>query len=163
MMFILFDNNKKHRNNNENIKMFQTVFPGVDKWINHIHKIIGKQKFAYLLQRAESYLLLNVVCREFHEKFPTQPVFTIHDAVYTFEEYLPDLQSLLQERFYEITGVRVGMKTNTGKSNPEPKREDIELEWAKIKSITTRKRFDKVHSGVFISNIEKGDEFLKSA
>lgn len=29
MMFILFDSNSKHRNNNENIKMFQMVFPGL--------------------------------------------------------------------------------------------------------------------------------------
>jgi hypothetical protein len=163
MMFILFDNNRKHRNNNENIRMFQMVFPGVDKWISNIHHLIGKRRFAYLLQRTESYLVLDVVCREFHEKFPVQPIFTIHDAVYTYEEYLPDLQSLLQERFYEITGVRVGFKTTFGKSNPEPKPEDINLEWAKIRLITTEKNFEKVFPGVFIYNIERGVKFLKTA
>jgi hypothetical protein len=108
-------------------------------------------------------MVLDAVCRDFHEKFPSQPVFTIHDAVYTYEEYLPDLQSLILERFHKTTGIRVGLKTNTEKSNPEPKQKDIDYEWAKIRSITTHKNFDKVHSGVFISNIERGAEFLKSA
>lgn len=106
MMFILFDSNRKHKNNNENIKMFQMVFPGVEKWIGSMHKLIGKGRFAYLLQRTESYLVLDVVCREFHEKYPSQPVFTIHDAIYTYEEYLPGLQSLLLECFNDITGGR---------------------------------------------------------
>jgi hypothetical protein len=161
MMYILFDNNRKHRNNNEHIRIFQLVFPGVEKWISGMHKLIGKGRFAYLLQRTESYLILDVVCREFHEKFPSQPVFTIHDAVYTYEEYLPDLQSLLLGRLTEITGITVGVKTKTEKSNPEPKLEDIDLEWAKIKPINSRKNFDKVHSGIFISNIERGAAFLK--
>lgn len=163
MMVIMFDENPMHRNNIDYIVLFRKIFPGVDKWIINILNNIGKSKFSYLLQRAESYLVLNVVCREFQEKFPLQPVFTIHDAIYIYEEYLPDLQSLLQKRFNEITDVRVGIKTSTPKSNPDSKQEDIENEWAKIKSITTQKKFDKAYCGVFISNIVRGAEFLKSA
>ena len=128
-----------------------------------INSIIAEpsDRFAYLLQRTESYLVLDLITREFHEKFPSQPIFTIHDAVYTYEEYLPDLKQLLLKRFYEITGVRVGVKTTFEKSNPEPKPEDINLEWGKIKPISTQKNFDKVFSGVFIYNIYRGAEFLK--
>jgi len=161
MMFILFENNWKHRNNNENIRMFQIVFPGVDKWISQILKTIGKTKFSYLLQRAESYLVLNVGCREFNERFPTAPLFTIHDAICTFEEYLPDLQELILGRFYEITGIKVGVKTTFVKSNPEPKPEDIEHEWSKIRPFDSLKNNRGINHGVFISNIERGSEFLK--
>jgi hypothetical protein len=105
-------------------------------------------------------LVLDVVCREFHEKFPVQPIFTIHDAVYTYEEYLPDLQSLLLERFYEITGVRVGVKTTFGKSNPEPKPEDIQQEWMEIKPINNLKSYQEKNFTVFSSNIEGGSKFL---
>jgi hypothetical protein len=160
MMFILFDNNWKHRNNNEIIRMFQMVFPGVDKWISGIHKIIGNGRFAYLLQRTESYLVLDVVCREFHEKFPSVPAFTIHDAVYTYKEYIPDLKELILGRFHQITGVKVGVKTSSVKIDPEPKLVDIDHEWDKIKSIKTLKNFKKVNHGVFISNIKIGAEFL---
>lgn len=147
--------------NNEYMKMFQKVYPGVDKWICSLHNQIGSNKFAYLLQRTESYLVLDIISREFHDKYPSIPVYTIHDAICTYEEYLPDLQSLLLGRFYEITGY-IGVKTDCQKTSPEPKPEDIELEWAKIRPINTYKNFTKVHSGVFISNIERGAEFLKT-
>lgn len=90
--------------NNEYMKMFQKVYPGVDKWICSLHNQIGSNKFAYLLQRTESYLVLDIISREFHDKYPSIPVYTIHDAICTYEEYLPELQSLLLGRFYEITG-----------------------------------------------------------
>ena len=162
IMYILFDSNGKHRNNNEYIKMFQRVYPGVDKWICYLHTHIGSDKFAYLLQRTESYLVLDLITREFHEKFPVQPIFTIHDAVYTYEEYLPDLKQLLLERFYEITGVRVGVKTTFGKSSTEPKPEDIDKEWLKIKPISTLKSYQKKNYSVFSSNIERGSRFLSN-
>ena len=142
--------------------MFQRVYPGVDKWICHLHNKIGSNKFAYLLQRTESYLVLDVISREFHDKYPSLPVYTIHDSICTYEEYLPDLQSLLLGRFYEITGVKVGVKTDCKKPNPEPKPEDIELEWEKIRPINTLKKYQKVCYGVFSANIERGSQFLKN-
>jgi hypothetical protein len=162
MMLILFDDNWKHRNTIDNIKMFKQVFPGVDKWIETMHRLINKGRLSYLLQRTESHMVLNVVCREFHEIFPSQPIFTIHDAIYTYEEYLSDLTQLLLKRFYETTGVKVGVKTKIDKPNVEPKLEDIEEEWQKIIPIKTQKSFDKVHFKVFMSNIERGAEFLKT-
>ena len=84
-----------------------------------------------------SYLILNVVCREFNERYPAAPVFTIHDAVLTCEEYLPDLTRLILGRFYEITGIKAGLKESQWKANSEPKPEDIEEEWQKIKSVNS--------------------------
>jgi len=105
MMFVLFENNYAHRNNNPYICMFQSVFPGVDKWILELHRIVGSDKFSYLLQRAESYLLLNVVCREFHQHYPIAPLFTIHDGILTFREYLPDLTGFVLTRLEDVTGI----------------------------------------------------------
>lgn len=138
------------------------VYPGVDKWIEWILKTIGKSKFSLLLQRAESYLVLDVVCREFIQRYPSVPVFTIHDAVLTYEEYLPDLQKRLLERFQEITGVKVGIKNKSEKPNPEPTQKDIDKAWSKISRITTREKFKKKFNGVFVSNIERGSAFLKN-
>ena len=149
MMLILFDDNPNHRNNAENIIMFKRVFPGVEKWIRQAHDIIDKSRFSYLLQRCESYLLLNVVCREFHEQFPHAPIITIHDAICTHAEYLPDLKQLLLGRFNDITGIRVGVKTKSEKSNPEPKPEDINEEWDEIRPIKTFEKYQEAHGGVF--------------
>ncbi len=159
MMHVLFQDNQNHRNNEENILMFNKIYPGVDKWIKNMHGSIGKSRFSYLLQRAESYLLLNVVCRKFHDKFPSIPIFTIHDAVLTNEEYLPDLEALILGHFYNITGIRVGLKKKPAKPNQKPKLEDVDKEWAKIKPITNQKKFDNVRHGVFITNIERGSVF----
>jgi hypothetical protein len=163
MMLVLFDDNWNHRNTIENIKSFQMIFPGVNKWIEMMFELIGKSRLSYLLQRTESYMVLDMICREFHEKYPSRPIFTVHDAIFTYEEYLSDLRQLLLERFYDITGVKVGIKTKCEKAYSNPKPEDIEEEWKEMKSIINRKNFDKVHGGVFISNIERGAEFLKSA
>ncbi|MDX9696337.1 MAG: hypothetical protein RBT49_11155 [Bacteroidales bacterium] len=162
MMFILYEDNWKHRNNNENIRMFQMVYPGVDKWIEWILKTIGKSKFSLLLQRAESYLVLGVVCREFIQRHPSVPVFTIHDAVMTHEEYLPDLQKTLLGRFQEITGIKVGIKNKSEKPNPKPDQRDIDKAWSKITRISTEEKFKKKFNGVFVSNIERGSSFLKT-
>ena len=163
MMLVLFDDNKSHRNTIENIKSFKMMFPGVNKWIEMMFELVGNSRFSYLLQRTESYMVLNVVCREFHEKYPSRPIFSVHDAIYTHEEYLPDLQSLLLKRFYDITGVKVGIKSKREEANLEPKPEDIKEEWQVIKSIKTLEAYEKIKHGVFSSNVERGAEFLKSA
>jgi hypothetical protein len=161
MMFVLFDDNRNHRNNNQYIQIFRTVFPGVERWINLIHKIIGKQRFSYLLQRAESYLLLNVVCREYIGKYPLEPIITIHDGVFTTKDYVQNLNLFVLKRLHELTEVLAGCKIKTSQVDPNPQINDIEREWAKIEPINTEEKYLKNINGVFISNITRGSEFLK--
>lgn len=160
MMYIMFDDNKNHRNHNDTMWMFRSVYPGVDKWIREIHLLIGKKKFSYLLQRSESYLILDVVSREFHHKHPDVPVFTVHDAVFTAEEYVPVLTSLVLERFKEITGIEVGLKVKYPEMNPEPKPVDVDKIWKKIDRVKTQKGYEKIKNSVFSSNVDRGMKFL---
>jgi hypothetical protein len=162
MMFVLFDDNQNHRNNNYHIKIFQTVYPGVERWINQVHKLIGKQRFSYLLQRAESYLLLNVICREFNEQNPTAPLLTIHDGVFTSSKHVQKLKGLVLKRLNELTGVLAGCKIKSSQIDPNPQIQDIENEWAKIEPINTVEKYLKNINGVFTSNITRGSEFLKN-
>lgn len=161
MMFVLFDRNYNHRNHNPYIRMFQSVFPGVNKWIEQVHRIISPERFSYLLQRTESYLLLNIVCREFHDQYPAAPVFTIHDAVLTDEEHHRELIRLVQERLKEITGIEVGVKTKMSVIDPELKPVDVDRVWKDISGITTGEKFVQVSAEVFSSNVERGSDFLK--
>jgi hypothetical protein len=162
MMFVLFDENQNHRNNNHQIQIFQTVYPGVERWINQIHRMIGKQRFSYLLQRAESYLLLNVICREFNEQTPTAPLFTIHDGIFTTSKYVQKLNGFVLRRLNELTGVLAGCKTKTSQIDPNPQMHDVEKEWDKIKPINTEKKYLKNINGVFTSNITRGSDFLEN-
>ena len=160
MMFVLFDENKGHRNNNLQIQMFQSVYPGVEKWLNQIHTLIGKKRFSYLLQRAESYLLLNVICKEFIEQHPTAPLITIHDGIFTTKEYVRNLNGFVLRRLREITGIIAGCKIKASQIDSKPQIQDVENEWAKIEPINTEEKYLKNINGVFTSNITRGSEFL---
>ena len=162
IMFVLFDRNLGNRNNNPYIKMFHNAFPGVDKWICTMLKTIGGTKFSYLLQKTESYLILDVICRDFHEKFPSAPIYTIHDSICTYPEYLPDLKSSILGHFQRIIGHPVGLKESLWIPNPEPNLEDIEKKWAKIRPVTTSKKYENVQHKVFSSNIERATEFFSA-
>jgi hypothetical protein len=162
MMFVLFDDNQNHRNNNHHIQIFQTVYPGVDRWINQVHKLIGKQRFSYLLQRAESYLLLNVICREFNEQNPTAPLLTIHDGVFTTLNNVQKLKGLVLTRLNELTGVLPGCKVKSSQIDPKPQIQDVKNEWGKIEPINTEEKYLKNINGVFESNIARGSKFLKN-
>jgi hypothetical protein len=162
MMYVLFDDNQNHRYHNNQIQIFQKVYPGVERWINQIHKMIGKQRFSYLLQRAESYLLLAVICKEFNEQFPEAPLITIHDGVFTTEEYVQKLNTFILKRLYEITGVFAGCKIKASQIDPKPQIQDIEKEWTKIEPINTEEKYLKNINGVFTSNINRGSDFLEN-
>jgi hypothetical protein len=160
MMYVLFDDNRNHRYNNHHIQIFQTVYPGVERWINQVHRLIGKQRFSYLLQRAESYLLLNVICREFNEQNPTAPLLTIHDGVFTTLKHVQKLKGLVLKRLNELTGVLAGCKVKSSQIDPKPQIQDIEKEWSKIEPINTEEKYLKNINGVFTSNIARGSKFL---
>jgi hypothetical protein len=162
MMYVLFDNNQNHRHHNDQIQIFQTVYPGVERWINQIHEMIGKQRFSYLLQRAESYLLLAVICKEFNEKFPAAPLLTIHDGVFTTSKHVQKLKGLVLKRLNELTGVLAGCKIKSSQIDPNPQIQDIENEWAKIEPINTEEKYLKNINGVFITNINSGSDFLEN-
>ena len=162
MMFVLFDDNQNHRNNNHHIQIFQTVYPGVDRWINQVHKLIGKERFSYLLQRAESYLLLNVICREFNEQNPTAPLLTIHDGVFTTLKHVQKLKGLVLKRLNELTGVLPGCKVKSSQIDPKPQIQDVQNEWAKIEPINTEEKYQKNINGVFTTNINRGSDFLEN-
>lgn len=162
MMFVLFDDNINHRKNNEQIQIFQSVFPGVENWINLIHKKIGNDRFSYLLQRTESYLILDVICREFNLLYPDAPLFTIHDGIYTTDMYSHPLNKFVLKRLQEITGIPSGCKLKKNQIVFKPSNKDIESKWTKIKPITSKKKFDKKRAGVFNSNVSIGSEFLEN-
>lgn len=135
MMLVLFDNNYKNRNNNEIIKMFKKVYPGVNALIEKIHRVIGKKEFAYIMQRTESYLMLNNVCRNFNEKHGDAPIFTIHDALYTNSEYIADLEQIASNTLENITGKKPGIKQSTSNLSIFPDSSIVQERWLKMKSI----------------------------
>ena len=160
MMYFLFDDKKQHRKHNKYIQLLTKVYPSVNEWITNIHSTIGTDKFAYILQRSESYLVLDQICREFNSLNPSAPIFTIHDAILTYDKYIPDLTRLILRRCKEVTGIEVGLKVSVPKIECKPSLFDIVRIWEKIKNIKTEVKFAQLE-GVFEHNILKGQNFLK--
>lgn len=161
-MYILFDDNKGHRLVNQQVRLFKYVYPGVNKWLEISHKVIGNRDFSIVMQRCESWLLLNNVCREFLNKHPNIPLFTIHDGLYTYWEYTKDLTSLILTICNEMVGVEPGLKIESPRIEIYPRQDDVEKEWKDIQPINTLDRFEKIKGGIFSANIELGKNFMTS-
>lgn len=160
-MYILFDGDRKHRNNNPMIRYMNECFPGVNKWLESILEKIGETEFSYILQRTESYFLLNNVSRHFNQKYPNAPIFTIHDGLYTFDEYVDPLKNLMLDQGKRLTGIVPGIKKESPEIETIPTQKVIEKYWKKANSITTPKKFEKKKRSVFQANIDRYNDFFK--
>ena len=161
-MYILFDGNQSRRMNNSKVKYMNQCYPGVNKWLELAHKHIGSKELSYILQRSESYFLLNKVSRQFIHENPNAPLFTIHDCLYTHEKYVEHLQTLISKTGLELTGILPGVKIECPRIEINPSIEDVNNHWKKFKWVRSQKKFDKKKRRVFQSNIDRALKFINS-
>lgn len=160
-MFILFDSKLSRRNNNPHVQHMDKCFRGVNKWLEIALESIGGKELSYILQRTESYYLLNKVSKRFNQLYPDAPLFTIHDCLFTTQEYTERLKSLISDTGLELTGILPGAKIECPRMEISPTLEDVEKHWKKAKWVTTQKKFDEKKRKVFQSNIDRAKIFLK--
>lgn len=161
-MYILFDGNQSRRKNNPKVKYMNQCYPGVNKWLELALEHIGGKELSYILQRSESYFLLNKVSRRFSHENPNAPIFTIHDGLYTHEEYVDHLQTLITDTGLELTGILPGVKIEYPRIEIIPSFEDVNNHWKKVKWVTNQKQFDKKKRRVFQSNIDRAFKFINT-
>jgi hypothetical protein len=89
------------------IKELGVVFPHTFNYIRQIKNEDPDNKgyFAIMLQRLESYFILDRVCKRLHKEHPNALIFTKHDSVYTTEEYRLKLLQIMQEESRLLFGV----------------------------------------------------------
>jgi hypothetical protein len=94
VLLIFFSDDKAIYNNIENKtrEIFIELFPTVHRQFSIIRGA-GKgenyqnfKRFAILLQRIESYLVLDVIMKKVYRKFPKTFVMTIHDSILTVSD-----------------------------------------------------------------------------
>jgi hypothetical protein len=160
-MQFLFFNNSNARKKSE-LKYLVNQFPSVNSFITSCLNIFKGRKFSFILQRAESLLVIDVVAKEFHEKFPNEPFFTLHDAIFTTKENSEYIYNLMRNRLKEHTGITPGLKLETPNMSVIPSEFDIDRITDKImkRSKKLKDIFDGVE--VFHSNIDITNEFLKN-
>jgi hypothetical protein len=80
------------------------LYPEVGDVVRQI-KSKDHTKLACLLQNLEATLMVYLVCSRLTKERPEIPLVPVHDAIYTFEEYLPDVAAIIRETWAERAGV----------------------------------------------------------
>jgi hypothetical protein len=105
VLTLLFDADWKvyNREPRSPVQIFRRHFPTIARAFAYI-KEYDYRTLAIILQRIESYLLLDKICRCISQERPDIPLFTIHDNIITTvgnEEYV---QSVMREELARIMG-----------------------------------------------------------
>ncbi len=113
----LFNTPAKLVSKSKHWKEFTKLFPNVAERIKNINgdfpmnkKIFSdediKCPIAYITQYMESDLILNHVCKNIKTKNPEIPLLTIHDAIYTIEQFTTIVEAELLLVYQDIIGMQ---------------------------------------------------------
>ena len=160
MQFLFFNNSKAKRKNE--LKYLVSQYPSINSFITSCLNVIGERNFSFILQRSESYLVLDVISKEFNERFPNEPIFTIHDAILTTEKNAEYMFNLMEKRLAEYTGIIPGLKLEKPEISVIPSEYDIQRITEKI--ILRSKKLSNVYNAVEVleSNLIRMEQLLSN-
>ena len=158
-MQFLFFNNSAARGKGD-LLYFKRQFPRINTIITQFLNIVGSRIFSYLLQRTESYLVLEIICKEFHNKCPEAPIFTIHDSVLTSAEYSDDLFELMYDTLHSITGIVPGLKKEQPDLSVIPSDKSIKHVLRKIEKRSGKINHIDEAIEVLEINLNRADDFI---
>lgn len=150
IMSYLFDRDDRNRSKNPVVEMTRSLFPELTDFIENFISTYGKSRFSILLQRTESYLVLNKICGFLNENHPDIPFFTIHDSILTTRESSLKVKGIMTELISEVTGKTpvISIKESNGNI-------DVDETWTKV-NITSVEQFEKRKYSILKVDIEKG-------
>lgn len=160
MQFLFFNNSKAKRKNE--LKYLVRQYPSINSFITSCLNVIGERNFSFVLQRSESYLVLDVISKEFNDRFPKEPIFTIHDAILTTEKNAEYVFTLMKKRLEEYTGIIPGLKLEEPEVSVIPTEYDIHRITEKI--ISRSMKLSDVYNAVEVlqSNLIRTEQFLSN-
>jgi hypothetical protein len=83
--------------------LFKQIYPEVYQ-VFHSIKCGDKSHLAVILQRIESYLIIDTCCKLIGSMKPDVPLFTIHDSIVTTKEHLELVKGIILEEFEKLIG-----------------------------------------------------------
>jgi hypothetical protein len=98
-------------------RAFDKLFPETNKLFKLIRSFRYENFFPILMQRIESFLLIDVVCKKVGELYPHIPIFTLHDSIMTVEEYEHTIKDIMISEIYDWTGYTPRVETKWFDSN----------------------------------------------
>lgn len=159
IMNLLFERNDSFREENYVIELVKFLYPGLVEFIEQFNQCYSNRKFAYLLQRTEAHLMLEVICKKITNQLPTVPFYTIHDSIITTEKNLLQVKDLLSNTISEVTGKSVEIKSKLYEPFSDVSAVMLTDLWNRIK-IKSKKDYDKKRTYILQSNIRAGIDFL---
>ena len=69
------------------------------------------------LQRLESRIMLDIICKIISEELPNAPLITIHDSVLTTLDFVDDVEKIIKDSLTKITGIVPGLKRDAETSD----------------------------------------------
>ncbi|HMJ47836.1 MAG TPA: hypothetical protein VK498_10930 [Ferruginibacter sp.] len=97
-------------------KTFQSHFPEVYELFRLI-KEVQSNYLAIILQRVESFLILDVVCKAISSQYPQIPIFTIHDNIITTKGNEGIVEAVMSQEIEKWIGHKP--KLSTTELSPE--------------------------------------------
>lgn len=93
-------------------RIFKELFPDIYSVFNAI-KRKDSTLLPRILQRIESYLMIDVISKRFANEYPEAPIFLIHDSLATTDEFIKDAKRIMEEEFTKAIGhpPKIAMET----------------------------------------------------
>ena len=137
------------------IELIKRTNPGLNEYVERFNQHYTGSTFSILLQRTESFIMLENVCKGLEREFPQVPFYTIHDSVITTKSNLNLVKSYIQYTTKKITNKSVGLKSKSLDEESKITDELIKKTFDKI-HIKSNKDFDKKRPFILLDNIEIG-------
>jgi hypothetical protein len=122
MMVMLF-NDKPYMDKDKSFLLLKKWFPFEVEMIMFLKKISreaqikssslkGFNILPVLLQRLESYLVLEKVCLRITEELPLAPIIPVHDSIMTTEENLIEVANIFKKEMQKEIGIEPGLSVD---------------------------------------------------
>lgn len=131
VMFFL--NMKKFRNHNDLVCRMRSQFPTVDETVK-IYNGYNKdnKNLSVLLQRVESYLLLEVGVKNVLSKYSDIKFLSVHDSIVVEKKFGEEVKSMLENSITEVTGIPIGLDIKPTHDPLDSMDEIVDDAWSKI-------------------------------
>ena len=80
------------------------AYPFLKEAVKLFKPVNQHQRFACLLQKVESHLFIDLIATRINREIPEAPIFTIHDSLYTIEEFKERVFRIVREESTAFLG-----------------------------------------------------------
>jgi hypothetical protein len=103
LTLMYFDNSNPKSASQQPFQYFKQLFPDVAK-VMELLKSRAHRDFPVLLQKIEAKIMLEDVCREIYDQYPTAWFTTVHDSIITTEEHAAEVEAIILSTYRRILG-----------------------------------------------------------